>query len=268
MLSTRFIHAVHSYRFLTAQQIAQLHQTNVSTTQSILDRLADGGLVAAVRRPVLDDTQPDTVYALAQRGANQVAADLGVDRGLVRWRKYHNYVGLPFVEHHLATNDVRIALTVGAGTLGYTLEEWRYEVPIREDVDDPDTGVPPLKFRPDAYIQLSVGPRRLHFFLEVDMATETHARFAQKIRRYLAYKEERLFRYRFGGTAFRMLTAATTTTRVRSLKRVAEGEGARRVFWFAGLGDIAPETIGDPVWSLAGEDEKASLIGRRVARAA
>ncbi len=267
LLAARFVHAVHGHRFLTAPQLARLFQLDDSTTNSNLDRLAESGYLAAVRRPVLHRSQPDIVYALAQRGANQVGADLGIDRRLVRWRKYHNLVGLPFVEHRLATNDVRIALAVGSGRVGCSLEDWRYEVPIREDVDDPDEGVPPLLLRPDAYVRLLAGPRRLHFFLEVDMATETHARFAQKIRRYLAYKQARLFRSRFGGKGFRVLTVGLTAARVGSLKRIAEGEGARRAFWFASLTDVAPERIAAPVWRLAGEDVQAALFGAIDAKA-
>jgi hypothetical protein len=267
-LATAFVHAVYDHRFLTAPQLARLYQLDYSTTKSILDRLTGSDHLAAVRRPVLHRAQPDTVYALGQAGANQVAADLGIDRRLVRWRKYHNLVGLPYVEHRLATNDVRIAFTVGSRRLGVVLEHWRYEVPIKEDVDDPDEGGPPLVMRPDAYLRLLAGPRRLHFFLETDMGTETHGRFALKIRHYLAYKEAALFRRRVGGKAFRMLTVATTTTRVASLKRIAEGEGAQRAFWFAMLSDITPETVGDPIWKLAGERTKAALFGPSVSSVA
>ena len=39
-----------------------------------------------------------------------------------------------------------------------------------------------LVLRPDAYFRLLGGQRRLHFFLEVDMGTESHVRFAAKTR--------------------------------------------------------------------------------------
>jgi len=65
------------------------------TTKLVFTRLVDAGYLAGVRRPVLDSNTPNTVYALAQRGADLIASRLGIDRGRVRWRKYHNYVGLP-----------------------------------------------------------------------------------------------------------------------------------------------------------------------------
>lgn len=254
------VHAVYSHRFLTAEQLNRLfgEAANVHPT---LSRLVEAGYLAGIKRPVLDRETPDTVYALAQRGADLIASDLGTDRKLVRWKKYHNYVGLLFVEHRLAVNDVHIAFAVGARLRGYHLEEWRYEVPIREDIDDPDELGPPLRLRPDAYFRMLVGMRRMHFFLEVDMGTESHIRFAGKIRRYLAYKESRLFRVRFGGRSFRVLTVATTVTRVRALKRVTEAQGGERVFWFAILSQVAPRTITAQTWSVAGaEGTPASLF--------
>jgi hypothetical protein len=261
------VHAVYSYRFLTLPQVATLFRRDLRTTKLILTRLVDAGYLAGVKRPVLDSDTPDTVYALNQRGANLMASRLGIDRARVRWRKYHNYVGLPYVEHRLAVNDVRIAFAVGAAMHGYRLEGWLYEFRIKEDIDDPDEKAPPLVIRPDAYFRLLAGPRRLHLFLEVDMGTESHVRFAAKIRRYLAYKESRMFRFHYGGRAFRVLIVAPTLTRLNALRRITEAEGGERMFWFAPLVDISPERIVEPIWELAGwEGRKAHLLeaSRRV----
>jgi hypothetical protein len=257
-VAVEIVHAVYSHRFLTLPQISTLFQRDPRTTELILSRLVKAGYLAGVKRPVLDSETSDTVYALDQRGANLVATRLGLDRGRVRWRKYHNYVGLPYVEHRLAVNDVRIAFTVSAGRLGYTIEGWWYEFLIKEDIDDPDEKAPPLVLRPDAYARLLVGPRRLHLFLEVDMGTESHTRFAAKIRRYLAYKESGMFRFRDGGRAFRVLVVAPTLTRAGALRRVTEADGGKRMFWFASQEDIATERIAAPVW------EMATVMGAKV----
>ncbi|MDI6872050.1 MAG: replication-relaxation family protein [Bacillota bacterium] len=259
-LATRIVLAVYDYRFLTGVQVAELFSLAPAEADDALGRLVDAGFLAGIRRPVLSEKTPDTVYALAQRGANLVASQLGADRRSVRWRKYHNYVGLLYVEHRLAVNDFRIALTLGAQRLGHRVEVWRYEVPIREDVDDPDEHVPPLVFRPDAYARCAVGPRRVHLFLEMDMGTEGHKRFAKKIRRYLAYKDSGLFRHRFGGRSFRVLIVAPTATRMRALERVAEGEGARRVFWLLPAESCCADRLSSSTWRLAGGSETAVLL--------
>jgi hypothetical protein len=260
-LATAIVQAVYSYRFLASPQVSKLFSHDGRAAELILKRLAAAGYLAGIKRPILDSDTPDTIYALAQRGADLIASELGIDRRAVRWRKYHNYVGLPFVDHRLAVNDVRIAFTVGARRWGYSIQAWWYELPIREDVDDPDEKAPPLILRPDAYFRLLDNQRRLHLFLEVDMGTESHVRFGAKIRRYLTYKESRMFRTRFGGRSFRVLIVAPTLTRARALRHVTEGQGGERMFWFASLTDVTAERITEPVWELAGmRGAKAGLF--------
>jgi hypothetical protein len=255
------IETVYRYRFLADIHVSRLYNLVPGAAREALARLPASGYLAAIQKPSLAPGGPRTVYALAQRGANYIASRWGMDREKVRWRKYHNYVGLLFVDHRLAVNDVRIAFTAGARRWGYSIEGWWYELPIREDVDDADEKAPPLVLRPDAYFTLLVDQRRLHLFLEVDMGTESHGRFAAKIRRYLAYKQSGLFRIRFGGRSFRVLVVAPTVTRLRSLKRVTESQGGQRMFWFAPLHDVTVERIGMPIWQLAGESVKARLFG-------
>ena len=85
-------------------------------------------------------------------------------------------------------------MSVDVARLGGVVERWWYEFKIEENIDDPDEHAPPLKLRPDAYAQIRVHVQRSHLFLEADLATETNARFATKVRRYLAYKDSRIFR--------------------------------------------------------------------------
>jgi len=257
-LAAAIIDAVYRYRFLTRRQLQRLFPT---TTSSVLANLTRTGHIAAIKRPTLAARTADTVYALAGRGADAVAGQLGIDRGHVRWRKYHNLVGLPYLDHRLATNDLRIALSVGAPRHGVTLAHWYYEPPIREEVDDPDDPTERLAYRPDAYLRLRFADGRvIHAFVEVDMATESNLRFAAKIRRYLAYKGSALFRARVGGRSFRVLITVPTSSRLASLKRVIEGQGGGRVFWLAKQDDVAEGTLHHGVWRIAGSEERAPLV--------
>ena len=155
---------------------------------------------------------------------------------------------------------MRVALTLGTPRVGGRLEYWWYEFLIRENVDDPDEHAPPLVLRPDAYAQCQVGGRRLHLFVEVDLATESNARFGGNVRRYLAYKESTLFRARMGGRSFRVLIIVPSAARLRALKRVVEEQGGGRMFWLALRSDVSEENIGEPVWQLAGEEVRAALF--------
>jgi hypothetical protein len=103
--------------------------------------------------------------------------------------------------------------------------------------------------------------RWIHAFLEVDMGTESHERFAAKIRRYLAYKESRLFRIRYGGRAFRVLIVAPTDARVGALKRAAERVGAERSFWFINLPDLLASGLEGAGWRVNGiPEERVTLF--------
>jgi hypothetical protein len=256
-LALSIITSIYSCRFLTAPQIAKFTTLDLPTTQTILNRLTTAAFLAAVRRATANPSAPDTVYALAQRGADAVASHLGIDRGRIRWKKYHNVVGLLFLEHRLAVNDVRIAFDT---TRDLAVEGWWYEFPISEDIYDPAARSFPLRLRPDAYIRCLAKGRRLHLFLEVDLGTETHLRFAHKITRYLAYKKSGWFRYRWGGRAFRVLTVANTKTRVRALKRLTEKFGGERMFWFAALEDLTAVPISELTWELAATSRVGNLV--------
>lgn len=259
-LTGKIVHAVYSCRFLTTLQITRLFPQDHDTTDDAVSLLVNAGYLIAIKRPTLDPYAPNVVYALAQRGASLVADRLGIDRRHVRWRKYQNRVGLQFLDHRLAVNDVRIALTMGLARLGGSVENWWYEFPIEEWIDDPDELAPPLKLRPDAYARCRARVRGCHFFIEVDLATESHVRFAMKVRRYLAYKESTLFRARLGGKAFRVLIVVPSPTRLQALKRVVEGQGGLRSFWFANLHDITEQNVDAPIWQLAGEEGRAALF--------
>lgn len=259
-LTGKIVHALYSCRFLTAPQISRLFPEDHDTTDDAVSLLVNAGYLTAIKRPTLDPYAPNIVYALAQRGASLVADRLGIDRRYVTWRKHQNRVGLQFLDHRLAVNDVRIALTMGLVRLGGWVEHWWYEFPIEENIDDPDEHMPPLKLRPDAYARCRAPVRGCHFFIEVDLATESHPRFGGKVRRYLAYKDSTLFRAHIGGKAFRVLIVVPGPSRLRALKHVVEHQGGKRMFWFATLPDVTERNIDAPIWQLAGEQGRAALF--------
>jgi hypothetical protein len=258
------IWGIWEHRFLTPVQISRLYGISLESAGLVLDRATQAAYLVALPRPTITSDEPNVVYALDQRGADEVALRLGNDREAVHWRKYHNQVGRQYMDHRLAVNDVRIALTTGVRGFGGEMREWIYEPPIKEwAVYDPDQFAPPLRLRPDAYAHFTpdnVFLRSIHAFVEVDMGTESNDRFASKIRRYLAYRESRLFRVRFSGRAFRVLFVAPTSVRVRTLRRVAERLGAERTFWFARLPDVVTSAISDPIWQLAGGEGRGAIL--------
>lgn len=253
------VHTIYDYRFLTLRQFRRLRP---QLRPAELSRLVRTRHLATIRRPTIGSRASEAVYALDRRGADLLTEALDVDRAQLRWRAQRNLIGLLFLDHRLAVNDVRIALTVAAERGRGELLHWYNEPAIEEDVQDPIDPFGRLAFRPDAYMRLLLPTGRvLHAFVEVDRSSEAYAKIAGKVRRYLAYKDSRLFRSRVGARAFRVLFTVPSVRRLRSLKRVIEEAEGRRMFWLARQAEVADANLEDRIWHLAGGDEQASLLG-------
>ena len=137
---------IHSYRFLTLPQLRRLHPDLNPADLNLAVRTRH---IAAIRRPTMRARIPELVYALDRAGADLLTDVLAIDRAQLKWRAHRNLIGLLFVEHRLAANDVRIAMALGAERIGGELVHWYNEPAIEEDVVDPVEGVPPLAFRVD-----------------------------------------------------------------------------------------------------------------------
>lgn len=250
---------IYSYRFLTLEQLRRLHP---GLRPVDLNLLVQTRHIAAIRRPTMKARMPGLVYALDRRGADLLTQELDIDRAELKWRAHRNLIGLLFLEHRLAANDVRIAMTLGARYIGAELAHWYNEPAIEEDVIDPVEGAAPLSFRPDAYLRLRFTTgRTLHAFLEVDRSSEAYVKIAAKVRRYIAYKEHRLFRTRVGARSFRVLFTVPSMRRLQSLKRVIEEADGRSMFWLARAADVTESTLSSAVWRVAGSEELGSLVG-------
>jgi hypothetical protein len=251
---------IYSYRFLTFQQLRRLHPGINSADLNLAVRTRH---IAAIKRPTMRARTPELVYALDRAGADLLTDVLAIDRAQLKWRAHRNLIGLLFLEHRLAANEVRIAMTLGAPRVGGELVHWYNEPSIEEDVVDPVEGVPPMSFRPDAYLRLRFADGHvLNAFLEVDRSSESYARIAAKVRRYLVYKEHRLFRSSVGARSFRVLSTVPSQRRLDALKRVIEEAGGRRMFWLTRAADVGELNLEAPVWSVAGTDAVASLFHR------
>jgi len=262
--ASSLIHTVYTYRFLSFQQLRRLHP---AVTHASLELLVNTRYIAAIKRPTLKSRAPEVIYALDRRGADRVSEELDVDRGELRWRAHRNLIGLLFLEHRLAANDVRIAFTLGAHRMGAELVHWYYEPVIEEEVEDPIERSASLSFRPDAYLRLRLtGGRMAHAFLEVDRSSEGYVKIAAKVRRYLAYKEHHLFRSKVGARSFRVLFTVPTLRRLSALRRVIEEAGGRRMFWLARHKDVTEATFSAAVWQIAGSEDSGSLGATAAAR--
>ena len=257
------VEAVHLYRLLRQDQLQALFFGSQSAAQRVLVRLYDHGFLDRRFIPVLSGRSP-AFYILDRRGADLLRAEMGYDE--LSWHHSSKQISSDFLEHTLAINDVRVAITLAARLPGYELLEWRGESEVKTDYDRVSIqtktgGKRQVPIVPDSYFLLQTPLGRAPFFLEVDRGSETLARFQAKVHAYLAYYASGGYQKRYGSSSLRILTVTTTSERRDHLQAAtAKLRGTRR-FYFAAARDIQPDKVlHAPIWYAAGDQTPCILV--------
>jgi hypothetical protein len=257
------VEAVHRYRLLRQDQVQALFFGSPSAAQRVLVRLYDHGFLERRFIPVYSGRSP-TFYVLDRRGAELLRAERGYDE--LNWHHSSKDLSSDFLEHTLAINDVRIAVTKAAQQPGYALLEWRSESDLKADYDRvtlrTSTGrARAVSIVPDSYFVVQTPLGRAPFFLEVDRGTETITRFLTKVRAYVAYYASGGYERRFGSRSLRILTVTTGAQRRDNLCQATASATHERRFYFAQAADLRAKTIFvQPVWCVAGEPLPRALV--------
>jgi len=267
----QIVSAVSAHRALTSDQVALLFWGDIkanSRCRTRLRLLAQHGYLERLEQPVaLSEGRRPLVYFLARRGLALAAAERGVSEAAIEWKKEHNDVRWPFLDHLIATNDVRVRLELAAPVAGFTLLEWLDDktlasLSIRDQftVPRPGGGTQQLAVGPDGYVSLldPDGRTRHRAFIEADRGTVPLGRWQDKVRRYLLYFRSPAFAARYRASKpFRVLAVTTSDTRLGNMKAAAEEVGGQTWFWFstyAALSDPA-DVLHRPTWFMAGRQE-------------
>lgn len=233
------------------------------------------GYVTRDERPMrISDGKQPLVYFLDKRGAELLAAQAGVEVTDLDWRARDNTAkaGHLFLEHLLATNDVRIAFTLAAETKGLALPVWLDDRTLRRAEMKAYVLIPgedKVAIVPDGFFQLEF-PDGMVFshFLEADRRTVTGVSnkagrrdWARKVRAFSAFKESGQYEQRYGAAEFRVLTVTTGAQRLENLKAITEAEGGGRRFWFTTYEQLTSETaLSAPIWAVAGSTRLSNLV--------
>src|SRR3990170_3343714 len=246
--------AVYRFRFLTRQLVELAFfsredgdfDRRSSLAARRLQVLYEAGYVQRLVMPVLPGTgRSPAVYALSSRGADAVAAHLGVDRGEVDWTPKHNRATAFFMEHTLAIARLWASLEAALLDTDLRVANWMSEAQLRrwdKRVFDREVHrwVP---VRPDGYFRLWRSRRSsLPCFVEVDMGTETNGRFVQKMRGYQVYRREER-RGKSGIADFRLLVVTSGVRRLENLRRVSSKAVDQDFCLFATLNDLHPSRV-------------------------
>ncbi|MCH7950968.1 MAG: replication-relaxation family protein, partial [Candidatus Dadabacteria bacterium] len=210
------LRSVYTYRFLTSSQLTKMFFPSKSFADRRLRKLYDHGFLDRIQRPVTEG-KCELLYALWTEGARVLSRKIKISREELGWSKSKNRVGGEFLEHELEVTQFRLALEEACrNNNGYSLKEWRNKEELKlkkgnisygEKIRDRGKSIILI---PDAYFVLHTPKGIAHFFLEIDRYTETASKvFRRKMHGYKMYFERGLFRDRFGGKNFRVLTVTT-----------------------------------------------------------
>jgi hypothetical protein len=170
----------YEHRVLTTEQLRRLHFTDARSATRRLHALHELRVLERFR-PTWRRGEGSNPYhwILDTAGAYVVAAIRGLERHQLAWKQQplETVAGSATLAHRRATNEFATRLIAQARATGATVPEWRGERGAGELLD----GI----VIPDSYLALEhpTGPL-LHLLLEIDRATEDHARLLTKARRY------------------------------------------------------------------------------------
>jgi len=244
--------------------------------------LAASGYLERIEQPMrLHEGRLPYVYLLGPAGCQLLTDELGYEPEDIDWKPAYNRVKwFPLLDHQLALNDVYVAFSLGAKRVGWEVKQWvddrllrRAHATDRVTVTDPDGRTHEAALVPDAYMILGfpdplTGEERwLHFFVEVDRATELVAdtniqrrSWQRHIRAYQAYLDSAAVLARYKTQSIRVLTVTTGVRRLESLRSVTQAEGGRSRYWFTTQSELSPTTsVNAPIWLKAEGDERVAL---------
>jgi hypothetical protein len=260
----QIIRAVYDCRVLTTQQLQSLFFPSLHQAYARLSLLYHHGFLDRKFLGVYADKMNTPImYVLERRGAELLQAHLGLD---LVWSRETKELGTQFLEHTLAINSVRIAVTKAAQQAGFTLVIWLGESDLKSDYDRvnirTDGGrLKSVSLIPDSYFVLETPKGKAAFCLELDRGTMTTQRFKTKVLAYQAYYQSGDYQRRYQTRSLRVLTVTLSEVRAANLQRVTEAAEGKQRFWFAVLNAISAETVlVAPIWKVATSSERQALI--------
>ena len=274
------IRAVYTHRALTTYQINNLHfsQGGLSRCRHRLKLLAHYGFLHREEQPSkLSDGRKPYVFMIDKNALPLLAEELGVFREDIDWRPAHNRLTWRFLDHLLATNDVRIAIELAVQKKGFHLSRWlddktlkSNEMKDRVSIIGPEGANVEVTIVPDGYFLIWTGTHEYDRFLEVDMGTETgisskfgRRTFSRKLRGYMEYYISGLYEQKYLSKAMVVLTVTTSEKRMRNLMQLAENINELNPlrFWFTTFDKVNSKSVlTEPIWHVPGQDQPRTLI--------
>lgn len=277
------LRAVYEYRALTTKQISDLlfvppdTKENRAPSSRCTYRLKllyhHGFLVRREQPQTLSEGRKPFLYQLDKRGAEFLGEreDGGIQA--LDWVQDETLSPL-FLEHLIASNDVRVAITRAAARHGFTIENWLDERTLKQ-VQNKDTVVltnakgkrQTASVVPDGYFHLTTGEHHYHQFLEIDRSSVTGSSknwtrrtWARKVQAFIEYYRSGKYHARYHTKSMRILTVTTGQKRLENLLAITQEVGGKARFWFTTFERILhADVLVDPIWNVSGGENLRSL---------
>jgi Replication-relaxation len=236
---------LNTCRFLSLPQLAQLcFNGNLETARKRLQKLRGAGYIECQR---LLHAVPACVWMTAK------ASTL-----LGRPRSHSHRPNLASLRHELVIRDFRMRLLLDAPEYGMDVET------VRVQAEDISFNVRGCRHRPDAFLTLG-GKTRKHYFLEIDLGTESIRVFTRKIEQYERLFKRGAFAARFDAPPgryrdypFQVLAVFDSPTRQERVLAALREDGYRHFLLAARLPEACATPLAE-IWTSPAREAKTSL---------
>jgi hypothetical protein len=292
--------AVYEHRVLTTVQIQRLFfgerdpedQANTNNKNALnsrcqyrLQALYHHGYLLRDEQPQkLSEGRKPLVYFLDKQGAELVAGMKEIPMTALDWKRGEHKMSYSGLNHLLATNDVRISITLSARRNNAVISEWIDDRTLRSrqtrdvvTLKAANGATQKAAIVPDGYFTLeTVGSgsadgekgHYYHQFIEVDLGTMTGASsvwgrrdWSRKIRAYLEYYRSGKYQERYGTKSMRVLTVTTNERRLATLREATGAVGGKSRFWFTTFARLQNEDpLTDTIWHVSGSGDLRALV--------
>jgi hypothetical protein len=251
---------VYSYRFLSSQQIQRLVEGSDQVLLRRLQKLYHAGYLDRLKT----SNNEAILYALGNKGADELTLHAGLDRGRIDWTAKNRAAGERYLAHILMVGRFRETLTLAVrDRQGSALVAWRPEGRVADEVviESGREGRAKAAIIPDGFFTLQDLADEMHFLLECDRSTMTTRRYLEKMKAYWSFWKQAKHKSQLGIESFRVLTVTKTEERKENLRRITKEADDRKsgspMFWFASEARFSPEnpaSIFAPIWQSAKDD--------------
>jgi len=209
------------------------------------------------------------IYALANRGADILTEELGIDRKKINWTTKNIEAKERYIFHTIMVSQIRTIVTLAAREnpyleLSFFEREGKYKDYTFLQENNKKVKIAIV---PDGFFCVKYRNKEYCFFLEADRSTMTNKRCLRKMRGYWNYWKKQKYLKKLAIGNFRVLIVTKTDARRDNLCKVAkkadDKQTGSQLFWFVSQHQLSLKAPEDfffaNIWKTPKEDQRSLL---------